>query len=67
MIAVEKFAPLETDFDWISSSQSFPDVPQTIVLPSPGSLQLFLVAIYFIWWQSSRSLGDTVIMLNQAR
>lgn len=67
MIAVGKFAALEADFDWISSSQSFPDVPQIIVLPSPGTLQLFLFAIYFIWWQSSSGLGDTVIMLNQAR
>lgn len=67
MIAVGKFAPLEADFDWISSSQSFPDASQIIALPSPGTLQLFLFAIYFVWWQSSCSLGDTVIMLNQAR
>lgn len=31
MIAVGKFAPLEADFDWISSSQSLPDAPQIIV------------------------------------
>lgn len=49
------------------SVASFPDVPQIIVLPSPGTLQLFLFAIYFVWWQSSSSLSDTVIMLNQAR
>lgn len=67
MIAVGKLAPLEAGFDWISSSQSFPDVPQIIVVPSPGTLQSFLVAIYFVWWQSSSSLGDTVIMLNPAR